>query len=142
MTIERQQKEEEAYLSARFRIDPKRLEAQGRSLQVLLLHRRCASCWGELIQAPGQGMEIQASEHLKRIAKQCSTTPDFIRPEMPVMEVVFRILLGYGNQPTPLESIYGALREKWTDPSAPRTTSPATLHRMLASDTFYGITRE
>ena len=139
MVAEQQQQEETEYLSASFRIDPERLTALGRSLQVLLLHRRCASCWGTLIQDPAQGREIEAAEHLEQIANHCSSAPHFIRPEFPVMEAAFRILLSNGTQPMTLQSIYEALRERWSNLTNPRTPPTDKLYRMLQGDTFYGI---
>ena len=140
MVAEQQQQEETENFLASFRIDPERLVALGRSLQVLLLHRRCASCWGTLIQEPAQGRDIEAAEHLEQITNHCSSAPDFIRPEFPVMEAVFRILLSDGTQPMTLQSIYEALRERWSNLTNPRTPPTEKLYRMLQGDAFYGIT--
>ncbi len=141
MTTQQQELEQEEaeYLTDRFVIDPDRLAGWGRSFQLLLLHRRCASCWGTLIQEPGQGMNVTVAQHLRRIASQCSTTSDFIKPEMPVMEAVFRILLGERNHPNTVEEIFQRLRERWSDPTNPRTPTPETLHRMLTRDAYYGF---
>ena len=139
MVTDQQQQEETEYLSASFRIDPERLAAQGRSLQLLLLHRRCASCWGTLVQEPAEGRDITVAEHLKQISSHCSSAPDFLRPEFPVMEAVFRILLTNGTQPMTVQSIYEALRERWSNLTNPRTPSTDKLYRMLQGDAFYGI---
>lgn len=141
MTTEQQEIEQEdaAYLTDRFVVGPDRLAGWGRSFQLLLLHRRCASCWGTLIQEEGQGMNVTVAQHLRKIASQCSTTSDFIKLEMPVMEAVFRILLGERNQPKTVEELFQLLRERWSDPTNPRTPTPDTLHRMLTRDTYYGF---
>lgn len=136
-----QHQEEATYLPASFKIDPQRVAAQGRSLQLLLLHRRCASCWGSLVQEPAGGLNIEAAEHLKQIARHCSASPDFIHAELPVMEAVFRILLSNGNETMTLKSIYEALLERWLDSPNPRTPPPGKLYRLLSNDTFYGITQ-
>ncbi len=124
---------------ASFKIYPEKLEAMGRSLNVLLLHRRCATCWATLLNEPAQGMLIEVEDHMKQIAKQCSKTLDFIQPEMGVVEAVFRILLSHGNKPMTLESIHEEMRERWASPINPRTPPPDKLYRMLVSDAFYGI---
>ena len=139
MVTEEPQQQKATHSPARFMIDVERLAAQGRSLQLLLLHRRCASCWGTLIQEPAQGLNIDAAEHLEQIARQCSGTPDFIHPELPVMEAVFRILLSNVNVPMTVEAIYETLRERWLDSPNPRTPSLEQLYRLLSGDTFYGI---
>ena len=132
---------EAAYLRASFRIDQERLAAQGRSFQLLLLHRRCASCWGGMVQRLDGGRSIKAAEHLRRIAKHCSTTPDFIHSEMPLMEAVFRLLLTNSTKPMSVEEIYKGLEEKWVDPVNPRIPPPEGVYRTLRSDTFYGISQ-
>ena len=137
--VTEEQQEEATYLAASFKVDSDRLAAQGRSLQLLLLHRRCASCWGTLVQEPAQGLKIEAAKHLEQIAHHCSATPDFIHPALPIMEAVFRVLLSNGNEPMTLESIYETLWERWSDSTNPRTPTPEKLYRLLTSDTFYGI---
>ena len=138
---QQEHEQEEKYLSASFKVDPARLASRLRSLQLLLLHRRCASCWGTLVQDPTQGFDIEAAVHLKQIARHCSKEHGFIQPELPVMEAVFRILLSNGNQATTVESIYETLMERWSDPTNPRTPLPDKLYRMLSGDNFYGISQ-
>ena len=141
MTAQQQETEEQeaAYLTTRFTISPERLAAWGRSFQILLLHRRCVSCWGTLIQEPGKGMNVTVAQHLRRIAAQCSNTPEFIKPQMPVMEAVFRILLSGRNRPKTVEELFQSLEERWSDATNPRTPTPETLYRMLTRDAFYGF---
>ena len=138
MTIE-QQNEDEQYLSIRFAVTPEQFERQGRSLSLLLLHRRCATCWGTLIQETAGDLEIPADEHMEQIVNHCSQTPDFIYSGLPIMEAAFRILVSNGTNSLSLEDIYNALQEKWSDASSHWTPLPAKLYRMLAKDTFYGI---
>ena len=142
MIAEQEEQEESKYLTALFRVDPELLERTGRSLKLLLLHRRCATCWGTLIQEPNQGMDIKADAHIKQMARQCSQTPEFIRPEMPVMEATFRVLLANGNKAMTLEAIHDALEEKWTDYTNPRTPTPDRLYRMISRDRFYGVSEQ
>ena len=137
-----EEQQEAKYLTALFRVDPELLEKTGRSLKLLLLHRRCATCWGTLVQEPNMGMEIKADAHLKQLARHCSQTPDFIRSGMPVMEATFRVLLANGNKAMTLEAIHDALEEKWTDYANPRTPTPDRLYRMISREKFYGISEQ
>ena len=133
------EEEEAAYLRASFRIDQEGLAGQGRSFQRILHHRRCASCWGTMVQRPDEGREIRASEHLRRIVKHCSAAADFIHSEMPLMEAVFRLLLTNNTKPMTVEEIYKGLEERWVDPVNPRIPLPKGVYWTLRSDTFYGI---
>ena len=133
--------EESTCLSASFWIDQEQLTSQGRSLQLLLHHRRCASCWGSMVQLPDEGRGIRASEHLKQIARHCSTAAGFIQPEMPLMEAFFRLLLANKAKPMTLKEIYGGLEEQWVETVNPRIPSVEGLYWTLRSDTFYGISQ-
>jgi uncharacterized protein (DUF2267 family) len=138
VTIE-QPDEGEQYLPATFAIFPEKLEAQGRSFSLLLLHRRCATCWGTLIQEPAGSLETSAQDHLERIAEHCSANKDFVSPGLPIMEAVFRVLLSKGNQPTTLEEVLTVLQKQWSDSASHWAPPPAKLYRMLTRDVFYGI---
>ena len=139
---EEEQQQDTSYAQAIFSISPKRLDSLGRSLQLLLLHRRCATCWVKLMQDPQGGRGVKVSVHLRQIAKQCSTTPDFIHSEMPLAEAIFRVLLANGNKPMTTEEIYGVLNERWVDPINPRIPALEGVYKILATDTFYGIAEE
>ncbi|MBI4338583.1 MAG: hypothetical protein HY680_01370 [Chloroflexi bacterium] len=131
--------EGERYLSTTFAVSPEKLESQGRALNLLLLHRRCSACWGTLIQDEAGGREIPWEEHLAMVEGHCSRTAEFIYPGLPLMEAVFRVLLGRGNAPTTLGEIHGVLQEKWADSSSHWAPPPARLYRMASRDVFYGI---
>lgn len=133
--------EEAAYLRASFRIDQEGLAARGRSFQLLLLNRRCASCWGGIAQRPDGGREIRASEHLRRIVKHCSAAADFIHSDMPLMEAVFRLLLTNNTKPMTVEEIYKGLGERWVDPVNPRIPLPKGVYWTLSRDKYYGISQ-
>jgi len=133
--------EQPEYLLTNFKVNIEKLAAMNRSFASLLLDRRCASCWGDIFQEPGQGINIETLEHLKKIATHCSNIPGFIQSNSPVMEAVFRILIGNRNKATTLKSIYESLHKRWSDPTNPRTPSLDKLYRMLLADTFYGISQ-
>ena len=75
------------------------------------------------------------------IAKFCSNEPDFVRHNMPIQEMVFRMLLLRGNKPTLLEDLHHDLTEKWASPTRPISITLENLNRVLASDTFYGFSQ-
>ena len=139
---EEEQQQDTSYAQAIFSISPQRLVSLGRSLQMLLLHRRCATCWVKLVQDPDGGRNIKVPVHLKQIAKQCSTTQNFIHSDMPLAEAIFRVLLANGNKPMTTEEVYGVLNERWVDPINPRIPALEGVYKILATDAFYGIAEE
>ena len=117
-------------------IDPERSRQLRRAPEVLLLGRRCPSC---AARYEGTGELPPAEEQLREIAQCCARQEGFIVPEMPLLEIVFRTLLAAGNRPVSLQQLHDDLTDRWATPANPRNISPATLRRILAADTYYGI---
>ena len=121
----------------RYVFDPGRTRQLGRPLEGLLLSRRCYQCASRY---DGTGEPVPAAEEqIEEVAKCCSQQPDFIAPEMPLMEIVFRTILAQGNRPTTLHEIHDALTDRWATPTNPRHLSVETLHRVMGGDNYYGI---
>ena len=117
-------------------IDPSLARAQGRSLAIILLGHRCESC-RERLEANG---EIPTEEqHIKEISKCCSTREGFIRPEMPLQDIVLRTLIAEANRPVSLERLHYLVTEGWYSPINPRSLSQDALKRVLDYDEYYGF---
>jgi hypothetical protein len=75
------------------------------------------------------------------IAEHHAEDESFIRTDMPIQEIVFRILLTRRNQPTPLRDLHYELTERWATPVRPINISELGLRRILDVDTHYGFAR-
>ena len=117
-------------------IDPSKTEGLHRSLSALLAGRRCAECQ-ERLQETGDTTSIE--EHVKKIGGCCSKQDGFIRPEMPMQEIIFRVLLSGGNKPAKLSHVHHEVTETWYSPMNPRSISAANLKRVLDDDDYYGF---
>ena len=113
-----------------------RIEQLNRSAVAIVAARRGPSC-PSLLQPEHELTD--AKKLVGEIAKFCADEPGFVRHDMPIQEMVFRMLLLRGNQPTPLEELYYDLTEKWASPTRPISITQENLNRVLASDTFYGF---
>ena len=82
-----------------------------------------------------------AKKMVDEIASYCADDDDFIRTEMPIQEIVFRLLLTRRNTPTLLSDLHYELTEKWSTPVRPINITEAGLVRILDSDTYYGFAR-
>ena len=82
-----------------------------------------------------------AKKVVDEIASYCADDDDFIRTEMPIQEIVFRLLLTRRNTPTLLSDLHYELTEKWSTPVRPINITEAGLVRILDSDTYYGFAR-
>ncbi|MBI4503943.1 MAG: hypothetical protein HY691_00285 [Chloroflexi bacterium] len=73
------------------------------------------------------------------IANCCSKTGDYITPETPVMEAIFRLFLANGNQPADVDTLREKLEEYIALYCKPHGYAPELLERLIAADDFYGI---
>ena len=78
---------------------------------------------------------------VNEIARFSKNDKSFIQTEMPIQEIVFRILLARRNAPTLLSDLHYELTEKWATPVRPINISEETLGNILDSDTYYGFAR-
>ena len=121
-----------------YHISFERLTALGRSAVTVLAARRSPDAPSRL----KEDFELDDPEELvNEIAEFGAEEEDFIRTNMPVQEIVFRILLGRRNEPTPLRMLHRELTETWATPLRPINLTEEGLARILDEDTFYGFER-
>jgi hypothetical protein len=70
----------------------------------------------------------------------CSKKKDYIQPDMPTLEAVFRVYLANGNQPMPLEHVREQLSE-WCPGGGCQwlLLAPDRFERLVQNDRYYGI---
>ena len=130
-----QEQAEENYL---YFISFERLEELNRSALVLVAVRRGPS----LPSREKPDHELTSVQVLvDEIAEHYAEDEGFIRTDMPIQEIVFRLLLSRRNQPTPLRDLHYELTERWATPVRPINISELGLRRILDADTHYGFTR-
>lgn len=115
-----------------------RLEELNRSALQLVAERRGPS-YPSRDKPDHELTNVQAL--IDEIAEHYTEDEDFIRTEMPIQEIVFRILLTRRNQPTPLRDLHYELTERWATPVRPINVSELGLRRILDADTHYGFAR-
>ena len=82
-----------------------------------------------------------AKKLVDEIASYCADDDNFIRTEMPIQEIVFRLLLTRRNTPTLLSDLHYELTERWSTPVRPINITENGLARILDSDTYYGFVK-
>jgi len=105
-----------------------------RSAVMLISERLCPTCASKLSSGK---KEPSPEELISSIQKCCSNTPEFINHRLPVMESVFRLFLGNGNQSMGLDEVGQYLNQLRGGDSY--HTSPEALLRLLKSDRYYGL---
>lgn len=119
-----------------YKIDAARLEQLNRSLNITLLGHRCPSCKAKIEEA---GVVPPPDKQIKEMVKCCVKREDFIRPEMPLQEIVFRTILTAGNKPVRLKVLHDAVTERWYSPINPRNIDAQKLKAVLDNDVYYGF---
>jgi len=136
MTSPAQLAAREAAQSPLYHISLQRISELKRSATTVLAARRGPSC-PSLVKPDQELSNPQAL--LDEIAEYCAGEEDFIRPQMALQEIVFRILLRRRNQPIALRELHYELTERWATPTRPINVTPVGLRRILDSDTYYGF---
>ena len=117
-------------------IDPERVAESGRSLPLLVASRRCYECQ----QADYGDDSALGSDHesdMERIAEHCSDAPDYLLPDTPIKEAIFRVLLAANNGPQTPEAISKVLSDRWVLTAYPRDVSETVIRRLLDNSDSY-----
>ena len=122
-------------------IDIARIEAQGRSSEVLVGDRRCDSCKALPPKKPPKGKKATPvpQQYMACIRTHCGQQPDYLSSEMPVLETSFRLMMAAKEQPVPLGDLHQRLSDLWINSPLPRHITREALARVLAHDTYYGM---
>lgn len=115
----------------RYFIDLEWYRENGRSFPALARSRLCPSSQGVAAEEPHQ--------LLAHFRDCCSKEEAFLNPNLPILEIIFRIFLQNGNQPLALEQIHQQLKE-WKAPAGLFWDIPEEkLRRLLENDHYYGL---
>ena len=116
----------------RYFIDLEWYQRQERSLATLAASRLCPTS--------RKKEKTKSEAALLRAIKQCCSKRDgYITPNMPLLEMIFRLFLANGNQPLNLEEIQEQLQKWLGDSSNARDLSVPKLKRILDNDRYYGL---
>jgi hypothetical protein len=127
--------EESAAEGPRYYIDLEGVAGQRRSMVAVVAARKC---YEHRSVADSTG-DSKPSDHVKEIAGHCADTADYLLPDTPLKEAIFRMLLAGGNKETTAAEISQALEARWTMSSYPRNISPGVIGRLLADSASYSI---
>lgn len=121
-----------------YHVNIDRIKQLNRSPITIIAARRGPSC-PSLLESNQDSLD--PTKIMAEIAKYCADEPGYIRNDMPIQEMIFRILLLRNNKPTSLEDLHSDLTETWANPTRPINISLAGLRRILMADHYYGFSR-
>ena len=121
----------------RYYVDVDEAANEHRSVKAMIADRRCTVCrQGDTAESV---MAAKTNDLVKRIANQCLDAEDFLLPDTPLMEGIFRVILAGGNKPTTAEEVSEELSKRWAMSAYPRDLSPAVIKRVLDHSESYSI---
>ena len=120
--------------SGRYHISLHRLEQLNRSAAHVIAARLTEACPSHGQPATGLTPEIL----IREIQEFHADTEDFIRADMPIQEILFRILLTRGNDPMALGDLHRELTERCR-PLRAISIDQERLRRVLQADAYYGF---
>ena len=119
----------------RYYIDLDGAAERGQSMVAIITARKC---YEHRSVADSTG-DSKPGEHVKEIARHCADTADYLLPDTPLKEAIFRVLLAGGNKETTAAEVSQGLEARWVMSSYPRIISPDVIGRLLANSSSYGI---
>ena len=141
---------------ASYHIQLSQFQDQGRSFSFLMRQRMCKQSLAKLGEEIEQRIPVEDAKTKKVrfetrtsrygddpiavIQECCSQTSHFRAPQLPLKEILFRILLAGGNQPKTAEKICNEVLE-WIGFSDGRVITPESIQRLLERDDYYGFVR-
>ena len=125
--------------AGRYFVDAIMATAGQRALAIMVAGRRCYACQNADEDAPT--VDSKPGLYIERIAEHCEQTSDYLAPDTPIKEAIFRAILAGGNEPKTAKEISDLLTEKWAATAYPRDTSDAVIERLLDHGDFYPVSR-
>ena len=77
--------------------------------------------------------------YIDLIVASSSQDADYLLPDTPLKEALFRLILANGNQPMTADQISETLTQRWAMSAYPRNLSPHVINRILENSANYCI---
>lgn len=131
------QQNEEAHSYRPFFISEEHAAGVGAALPLMIANRLGYMDRQALEEEPTADSDIQPLVDL--IVASSSNDADYLLPDTPLKEALFRILLANGNEPMTAEQISEILNERWAMSAYPRNLSAHVVNRLLEHSANYCI---
>ena len=119
-------------------IRPEFIEALGRSPGAIISERLCPTALAK-VGGPAE-LRAMSFKQLRALARrQCTDDPEYLSPQAPVLESVFKLLLVAPNDGLALGDLHSAISDLWATSVRPRHISIEALARILTQDRYYGL---
>ncbi len=120
-----------------FVISEEHAASNGAALPLMIANRLGYMDRQALEEEPTADSDI--APYIDLIVNSSSNDADYLLPDTPLKEALFRIILANGNRPMDAEEISGILSERWAMSAYPRSLSPHVINRLLENSANYCI---
>ena len=123
--------------AARYQVSTSLAKEQNRSLPTLLTSRLDYVTQGGVDQNPSADSDI--APILDLLANVSSTKDDYLLPDTPLKEAIFRVILANKNKPMSANEISEQLSNRWSESTNSRNISANVIERLLTNSQTYCI---
>ena len=131
------QQNDETESSRMFIISEEHAASIGAALPLMIANRLGYLDRQALEEEPTADSDIQPLIDL--IVASSSNDADYLLPDTPLKEALFRVILANGNEPMTAEQISEILNERWAMSAYPRNLSTHVIYRLLENSANYCI---
>ena len=120
----------------RANISVKNFESKGLSIKAFVLDRIKSKLPDNLVIG-----KTKKDNHsfFEIIASKCQKEKEFLNSELPILELIFRILLLRKNNPTKMKELYRVISDELATPYRPMTISMVQLISQISRDNYYSL---
>ena len=122
---------------ARFAISEEHAANINAALPVMIASRMGYLDRQALEEEPTAAADIQS--YIDLIVERSSKEADYLLPDTPLKEALFRLILANGNKPMTASQISATLSERWAMSPYPRNLSTFVINRLLENSGNYCI---
>ena len=121
----------------RYKLDVENTHGSSASLSALVAARKCY-----LHRPTGNehsALDMSPAEHIREVRGCCADAADYLLPDTPIKDAVFRVFVAHGNKPLTAQEISDDLSERWAASAYPRDLSANVIEKILDSAANYFI---
>ena len=121
----------------RYQLDIENIHGSSASLSALVAARKC------YVHRPTgneySALDTSPEEHIREVQECCANAADYLLPDTPIKDAVFRVFVARGNEPLTAQDISDDLSERWAAGLYPRDVSVRVIENMLKNGANYLI---
>ena len=124
-------------MERRYQLDVENIHGSGASLSALVAARKCY-----MHRPTGNeysALDTSPEEHIREVKGCCAAAPDYLLPDTPMKDAIFRVMVARGNKPMTAQDISEDLSERWAASSYPRDLSVRVIEKILDNGANYFI---